>query len=558
VRRAPGYYVALATQYAKDVVAGTIPASQYAKAACARQLRDLKTFKSKKAKYQFNIDLAERPCIFVEGLRHIKGPLAKLEQRITLEPWQCFIITTVFGWVTKAGRRRFRRAYTEVPRGNAKSTLSAGLGLYMLCADGEAGAEVYSAATTRDQAGIVFGDAKAMARKAKSLRDRFGVEVLAHAIVQPRSTSIFKALSAEGQTLDGLNVHLGCIDELHAHKTREVYDVIETGTGKRDNSLLWTITTAGINRTGICYEVRAYVRKVLAGSVEDDSQFGMIYSIDEEDDWTSEAALQKANPNWNVSVMPEVVKALQQKAMQLPAAASNFKTKHLNVWVGAANAWLDMRKWDACADTTLTDDSFEGEDCIIALDLASKIDFASSVKVFWKGDVIYVFDRHYLPEAAITRSDNSQLVGWAEQEYVKTTPGEETHFERIEDDVRADAARFRVLEAAYDPWQASYLAQRLREEGLNMVEHRQIVATMSEPMKHLQAMVYAGKLRHNGNPVMAWMMSNVVALLDAKDNIYPRKERPENKIDGAVALIMAIGRMIAARENEPEPTIVRL
>jgi phage terminase large subunit-like protein len=464
----------------------------------------------------------------------------------------------VFGWVNRNGTRRFRRAYGEIARGNAKSTLSAGIGLYMTCADGESGAECYSAATTKDQARIVFGDAKAMARKATTLQQSFGIEPLAHAIVQARSNSIFKALAAEDSSLDGLNTHFGCIDELHAHRTRGVYDVIETSTGKRDNSLLWVITTAGSNRSGICYEVRSYVKGVLEGKIVDDTQFGVIYSIDDDDDWTSEIALRKANPNWGVSVQPEVVSALLQKAIQLPSASANFKTKHLNVWVGAANAWMDMRKWDACADTSLSEDDFEGEEIFGALDLASKIDFTSRVRVAWRDDVLCVFDTHYLPEAAVERSDNAQLRGWCDLGFVQVTDGEATDFKRIEHDVLEDSKRFNLQEYGYDPWQASYLAQRCVEHGVPMIEYPQNVSTMSEPMKQLQALVYSGKLRHSGNPVLNWMMGNVVVTVDAKDNIYPRKERDQNKIDGVIALIMAVGRAFAAREAQSEPMIVRL
>jgi phage terminase large subunit-like protein len=558
VARAAGDYVAAATKYARDIVARRIPACALTIAACQRQLDDLKRFRGKPSPYKFDAAKAERPCRFIEGLHHIKGPLARSAQRIKLEPWQCFYITTVFGWVNRNGTRRFRRAYGEIARGNAKSTLSAGIGLYMTCADGESGAECYSAATTKDQARIVFGDAKAMARKATTLQQSFGIEPLAHAIVQARSNSIFKALAAEDSSLDGLNTHFGCIDELHAHRTRGVYDVIETSTGKRDNSLLWVITTAGSNRSGICYEVRSYVKGVLEGKIVDDTQFGVIYSIDDDDDWTSEIALRKANPNWGVSVQPEVVSALLQKAIQLPSASANFKTKHLNVWVGAANAWMDMRKWDACADTSLSEDDFEGEEIFGALDLASKIDFTSRVRVAWRDDVLCVFDTHYLPEAAVERSDNAQLRGWCDLGFVQVTDGEATDFKRIEHDVLEDSKRFNLQEYGYDPWQASYLAQRCVEHGVPMIEYPQNVSTMSEPMKQLQALVYSGKLRHSGNPVLNWMMGNVVVTVDAKDNIYPRKERDQNKIDGVIALIMAVGRAFAAREAQSEPMIVRL
>jgi phage terminase large subunit-like protein len=513
--------------------------------ACKRQLDDLARTGWR---FRFDEQRAGRVCRFIERLPHIKGPMAG--QRLHLEAWQCWILTTVFGWVDReTGKRRFRRAYVEVPRGNGKSALSSGIGLYMLAADGEGGAEVYSAATTRDQARIVFRDAQAMARKVPDLATQLGVTVAAHNIHVLRTASKFEALSAEGSSLDGLNIHCAVVDELHAHKTRAVYDVIETGTGKRPQSLLWVITTAGSDKSGVCYEQRTYVTKVLGGQVTDDSQFGVIYSIDEGDDWTAPATWRKANPNWGVSVMPDVVGQLAAKAMQLPAAQSNFKTKHLDVWVNADSAWLPSGAWEKCADPTLSLDDFEGEECVIALDLATKTDIASKIYLFKRDGVRYLFGRHYLPEAAVLDARNAAYGGWEIAGRLQVTPGDATDFAAIEAEVLEDASRFRVREVAYDPWQAADLAQRLQANGASVIEYRNTVANFSAPMKELAALVLKGEVRHDGCPVLAWMVSNVVCHTDAKENIYPRKERPENKIDGVVAAIMALGRDMAAAEG---------
>lgn len=550
-------YAAAARRYAEAVVKGDIPACRWVQLACRRQLDDLAGFKGKASPYSFNPKLTDREgrafhpadnlCAFIERLPHVKGPLAG--QPIQLEPWQVFILTTVFGWVKPDGKRRFRRSYIEVPRGNAKSTLSSAVGLYMLTADGEGGAEVYSLATTRDQARIVFGDAQTMARKSPGFRSRFSVNVGAHNMHVLAAGSKFEALSAEGSTLDGLNIHFGCVDELHAHKTRIVYDVVETGTGKRDNSLLWVITTAGSNRAGICYEVRTFVAKLLEGLFEDDSQFGIIYGLDDGDDWTLESALIKANPNWGVSVRSEVLLPLQAKAMQLPSAVNNFKTKHLNEWVNADTAWMDMRAWEACADPSLTDDEFAGEECIVALDLASKVDIAAKAKVFRRDGKVYVFLSYYLPESAADEGRNSQYAGWARQGLLTLTPGNVTDFDQIEAELVADASRFQIVEVPFDPFQATQLASHMLAEGLPMVEMRPTVLNFSEPMKELEALVLQKRLVHNGDPMLAWMVSNVVCHRDAKDNIYPRKEREENKIDGVVAMIMALGRWMV-KNNE--------
>ena len=548
-------YIAIAKQYAQSVVSGAIPACRWVQLACQRQLNDLARFKGKDSPYRFNPKLSDRNgrgfhpadnlCAFIERLPHVKGPLAG--EPISLEPWQVFILTTVFGWVTPDGKRRFRRSYIEVPRGNAKSTLSSAVALYMLAADHEGGAEVYSLATTRDQARIVFGDAQTMARRSPGFRTRFSVNVGAHNMHVLASGSKFEALSAEGSTLDGLNIHFGCVDELHAHKTRTVYDVVETGTGKRDNSLLWVITTAGSNRAGICYEVRTFVSKLLDGVFEDDTQFGIIYGLDDGDDWTSENALIKANPNWGISVRPEILGPLQAKAMQLPSAVNNFKTKHLNEWVNADTAWMDMRAWDACADTSLDIDNFIGQPCWIGLDLASKTDIAALILIFAHpeiSDAYLTFGKYYLPEDTVHGAGNSQYSGWMRTGRLTVTPGNVIDFSWIEADLLDMASRFAIQAVAFDPFQATQLSTRMLGEGLPMIEVRPTVLNFSEPMKILEALVLQKKLTHDGDPVLTWMASNVVAHLDVKDNIYPRKERPENKIDGIVALIMALSRAI--------------
>jgi phage terminase large subunit-like protein len=538
-------YVDAALQYARAVIDGDIAACKWTRLACERQLADL----DREFEYQFSVEQADRVCRVIELFPHIKGKWAG--NPIRLEPWQVFILTTVFGWVNADGDRRFRTVYIEVPRKNAKSTLSSAVGLYMAFMDGEAGAEVYSAATTRDQARIVFNDAQQMGRKSPKFLAAKGVKVSAHNIHQLSSASKFEALSAEGSTLDGLNVHCGIIDELHAHKTRAVFDVIETATGARSQPLLWLITTAGSNRAGICYEQRTYVTKLLDRVAEDDSYFGIVYTIDDEDDWTDPAMWAKANPNYGVSIYKDDIARLCKKAMQMPAAQNNFLTKRLNRWVNADTAWMVMRAWDRCANPALSVDDFEGEPCIIALDLASNIDIAAMLQVFQRDNKYYCFGRYYLPEDTVQNAGNSQYPGWSIEGRLIETPGNVIDFGYIEDDLRELSSRFEVQEVPYDPFQATQFSTRMIAEGFPMLEVRPTVKEFSEPMKWLEALVLAGRLVHDGDPVLGWMVSNVVCHVDAKDNIYPRKERPENKIDGVVALIMAINRWMMREQVAP-------
>lgn len=534
-------YFEISCRYARDVLSGRIPACSLVKKACERQLDDLDRYDDGK-RFIYDAEAGDRICWFIEHLTHVKGELAGKE--IKLEPWQVFILHTVFSWKTTEGIRRFRRVYIEVPRGNGKSSLSSGVALYCLCGDREPGAEVYSFATTRDQAKIVFGDAKEMARQNPKLKRAFDLQVLATSLYVPKTNSYFQAKSAEGSTLDGLNTHLAVIDELHAHKTRAVYDVVETSLGKRRNSLMWVITTAGFDTAGICYEVRSFVKQILNKEAQDESQFGIIYGLDEGDDWTSEEALQKANPNWGVSVRPEIITSLQAKAIARPSAANNFKTKHLDVWCSAASSWMDMPAWNMCRRSIALSD-FEGFDCYMGLDLGAKNDLTAKVLVFpveENGRLnYYVFGTYYAPRAALLKSGNSQYDGWETLGYLKATEGAVTDFNQIEADILEDCSRFRVKSVAYDPWQATQLATRLSDNDVPMVEYRNTVQNMSDPMKWLEALVQDKRLIHEGDPALTWMMGNVVAKRDFKDNVFPRKEVYENKIDGAVALIMALG-----------------
>jgi len=538
-------HVAMALAYAQQVIAGDIHVCVYVKQACERQLRDLDRADWV---YRFDPDAAERICRFAELLPHIKGPLAG--ERILLAPWQAFVLTTAFGWLrTDTGRRRFRRVYIEVPRGNGKTTMSDAPALYMLGADGEGGAEIYSAARTRDQAKIAFWTAQQMARKSPDFLRSLGIEVLAHRIVQARTASYFEAVSADADSLEGKNVHFGLIDEFHAHRSRDVYDAIETGAGKRDQSMLWAITTAGSDKTGICYEQRAYLLNILKGTVEDANYFGVVYTIDDGDDWTAEETWRKANPNYGVSVEPEHLAMQCRKAMQSPASQASFLTKHLNIWIQTDQALFDMRAWDRCKDERLNLSQFKGKPCVVAVDLASKTDIAAVILLFEHQGKLIPFGRFYLPESAIEEARNASYRGWARSGRLITTPGDVIDFGQIETDLLDLSKQFQVREIAYDPWQATQLATRLQQQGASVIEFRQTVANFTEPTKELDSLMRSGKIAHDGDPVLAWMIGNVVGHYDAKENVYPRKERPENKIDGAIALIMAIGRKMVPEKN---------
>ena len=547
-------YVEAALGYAQAVVAGEIVACKWTRLACQRQLYDLQREPTEDWPWVFDPELAARPCEFIELLPHIKGKWARERRLIELEPWQCFINTTVFGWVHAETRlRRFKEGYVEVPRKNAKSTLSSGLALFMLSADGEHGAEVYSAATTRDQARIVFDDAKAMAERTPDLRTYLGVAIMQHSITVAHRASKFTPLAAEGSTLDGLNVHFAVIDELHAHKTRAVYDVIDTARGAREQSLLWNITTAGTDRSGICYERRTHVTKVLDGIIDDPTMFGVIYTIDEGDDPHDPASWAKANPNWGKSVLMDDMAAASRKAEAMPSSLNNFLTKRLNVWVSGESAWMDMRAWDRCALPALRTDLAEhyGAKAWIGLDLAQKKDFAALSLVFQVQDKWAVSTRLYLNELAVQESGNAHLTGWARQGYVQVTDGDITDFDVVAEDLRALCRNFDVQEIAFDPALSMYFAGKLIEEGLPLVEITQRALFFTPPLIQVENLVLEKKLMHDGNPVMTWMVSNLVVKVSKFNELMsPTKERPENKIDGPIAMLMALGRALAQDPQE--------
>lgn len=542
--------------YANDVLSGEVPACLYIRQACQRYLNDEE--KSNTGDFPFRMDWnkAARAVRFVELMPHVAGKLAQLGELLRLEPWQLFIYANVFGWVSKeTGLRRFRTVYIEVPRKNGKSAMASPVGLYCLAADGEQGAEVYSAASELKQAKIVYDTAHAMVEKSPQLRSALGVMSNSMRIYQPRSHSFFRALARAkkkgGGNIDGLNVHCGIVDELHAHPDASMWDVLGSGIGARSQPLIFAITTAGSDLGGVCYEQRSYLLKVLSGVISDDSLFGMVYTLDKEDDPYDHASWPKANPNWNVSVNPEVIQAAANKARQLPSARAEFLKKHLNVWGSADAALFDVKHLMECQDDTLKEDDFKGEQSVVGCDLASKDDFASACRLYRKEldgvDHFYAFAKHYTNENAVSLSPSPAVKGWAENGDVDLTKGAITDHKRIQEHILSclqDGAQ----EVAFDPAQAWEISQNLNDLGYPVVEYRIGVRSMSEPTKELMALIKSGRFHFN-DPVLLWMLSNVVGHWDAKEMVFPKKELAHAKIDGAIATIIALGRLMVLRPS---------
>lgn len=544
--------VKAAEAYARQVISGKIPACKWIKLACRKHLDELKLSKSADFPYYFDPAKAERVAKFLQLLPHTKGKWASKRELIKLEGWQLFSVCIPFGWLRKKDdTRRYRTILIFVPRKNGKSIIGGGVGVYMFTADGEFGAEVYSGATTEKQAWEVFRPAKLMVDRTPELRDHYGVEVNASNMCRLDDGSRFEPVI--GKPGDGSSPSCAIVDEFHEHQDSTLFDTMETGMGAREQPLMLVITTAGSSIGGPCHQLVRDAERMLEGAIDRPDLWAMLYTIDPGDDWTSEAVLIKANPNYGVSINGDFLQARQRDAMQSAAKQATFRTKHLNEWVGAKNAWLNMLRWkEAPARKSLAE--LEGRPCIIGLDLASKIDIAGNLLLFppVEGDPIWhVHGRYYLPEVRVIEELDSNTARYREFDalgLLTLTDGEVIDFEVIKEDLREFAGRFDVQQVAYDPWQATQLAQEMQAEGLLMVEVRQTVQNISEPMKELEAMTLRKVLAHGDCPILTWMASNVIAKLDVKDNIYPNKERPENKIDGIVGLIMAISRAIAGGE----------
>ena len=552
-------YTRIANGYSRDIISGKILSGELIRAACVRHRDDMAVSKTdKNYLYAYDAKLADRACRFIERLPHIKGELAK--RSIVLEPWQCWIVCTFFGWVRKSGgKRRFRRAYVEVARKNGKSSLSSAIALYCLAADGEEGAEVYAVAVSRDQAGIVFKDAQAMVRLSPGLRRHLGVESLAAAITVSKKNSTFRSLP--GDPGDGTNPHCAIVDEYHEHKSSAAYDAMYGGMGARSQPIMWVITTAGTNRSGACYQLREYAKKVLTGVAVDESLFAAIYTLDAGDDWTDSRTWIKANPNLGVSVDLGQMREACGEARHSTRKQGTFKTKRLNIWLGAGDAWMNMLEWDRNADKTLQLENYYSRPIFIGLDLASKIDIAAMEILIPDGDGYVRFGKYYMPEDTVrngAEKTHAQYAAWELDGWVTLTPGNIIDFALIKEDIEFLCSNFQVECIGYDPFQATQLATELLKNGVPMVEVRQNVQTFSAPMKEVEALVKSGRLRHGGDPVMTWMMSNVVAHTDNKDNIYPRKAVAENKIDGAIALIMATAMAMRPVEDKLEAGIFLL
>lgn len=532
-----------ATKYAKMVLAGEIVAGKYVKLACERHLNDLKLSKNKSFPYYYDAESAELRLSFYQFCHHYKGDCAG--KPIEPELWQCFIQGSVFGWKRKEDKkRRYSEVYEQIAKKNGKSTDAATTALYCITLDGESGAEVYSAATSRDQAKIIFESARQMIRKSPDLQQF--VNVYTNNINVPTTASKFEPVSAEAGTLDGKDVYVGLIDELHAHKNREVYDILKGGTAARTQPIIWVVTTAGYDSNGICHERYDYAVKVLEGVIDDPTLFAYIAQPDDGDDILNPINFIKANPNLGISVKLKDLEIKAKQAQEIAAAYNQFACKHMNLWVSSSVKWMNMDKWNKSGADIDVDLGYKR--CYCGVDLSAKLDLTSVTLDFPLDNGVYAVISHsFIPESTMMEKehkDNVPYSAWVRQGYITSIPGEVIEQQWIIDYIQGLSKKFNIVEICYDPWNASEFGQRMENEGFTCVEVRQGIYSLSEPMKDIERLAVQGKIIHFDNPVLRWAMSNVVATADSNGNIKPDKSKATQRIDPVAALITAHSRAI--------------
>lgn len=540
--------------YIKGVLDGSVPACEMIRLAAQRHIRDLKTGAARGL--YFDRQAADYAVGFFGLLQHSKGEFAG--QQFIPSPWQQFILWQLFGWKHRAsGLRRFRTAFVEVPRKNGKSTLSAGIGLLLMVGDKEPGAEVYSAATKRDQAKITWSEAARMVKASPALSKMITHWRSSDTLAAESVGAKFVPLGADADTMDGLNLHGAIIDELHAHKTSAVVDVLDTATGARRQPLLFEITTAGYDRESICYQHYSYSREVLKGTIQDDAWFAFIAEIDEGDDWQDETVWAKANPNLNVSVRIEDLRAKAEKAKNMPAAQNGFRRLHLDEWTQQSDRWIDLDLWDANALGPIAAEDLAGRPGYGGLDLSAVSDLSAWVVVFpHESGRLDVWARFWCPESRLTDTNNryrEQYQAWARAGLLEVTPGNAIDYQWIKAQILVDASRFRLVDLNVDRlFQGYQLAMELSDEGMAVIGMGQGFLSMAAPMKTFERLLLDRRLNHGGHAILRWMAGNVAVKQDPAGNLKPDKAESQGKIDGIVALIMALDRW---ERNENGPSV---
>lgn len=556
------------TVYAREIVDGVRPACKWVRLACERHLRDLD-----RADIFFDCAAADRACEFIESFRHYKGEWAG--QHLRLEAWQKYVVGSIFGWKRKRnGRRRFKYAHIEVPRKNGKTILAAGVANYLLCADGEGGAEIYCAATKKDQAMILWKDCRVLIDKSRDrdFRDAFDIKRNPAVIEYPSAEALMKPLGRDqdGDTTDGLNPHGVIADETHAWNAHGFWNVLNSALGARSQPLFLQITTAGHSLESVGRVQHNILCRILTGESGDegDDYFGVIYTLDEGDDHGSPSTWAKANPLYGITLDEHKVKSDWEMANANPAMMREFQVKRLNIWLNQASAWLDSEKWRRCVLPTMKPERLDGLRCYGGLDLSMTRDLSALVWVFPPQDGLERWNllaRYWCPADDIdtrTKRDKVPYRNWAAKGHIIPTPGEVVDHEFIRAAILADCQRYDVRAVGYDRTYSLQIVKPLMDEGVNMLSFSQGIMTISPYAKELEKLVIEGtRLNHFDHPVLNWNAGNAVVKMDPNGNIKPDKSKAEERMDGIVAAIMGLGVAIETEygdgEQEFEVTVLR-
>ena len=490
---------------------------------------------------------ANRAVSFIQSLRHTKGVWS--EKPFKLFQWQEQIIRDIFGVIKENGYRQFNTAFVEICKKAGKSELAAAIALYMLCGDHEEGAEIYGCANDRDQASIVFNVAKDMVLKCPHLSDRVQVIESKRRLAYMPTRSYYQVLSSEVATKFGYNVHACIFDELLGQSNRRLYETMTMGSGAaRKQPLNFVITTAGSDRNSICYEVHRKAVDILEGRKHDPTFYPVVYSAPDDADWTDPKVWMDANPSLGKTIELDYYKQRCQSAMENPAEEIQFRQFHLCQWTNTSVRWMPMDKWDACGASYSAED-LEGRACYAGLDLSNTIDLTSLVLVFppVNDEPYCILPFFWLPRDMMelrVRRDHVMYDVWEKQGHILTTEGDAVHYGFIEEFINELGKRYNIREIAYDRWNASMMVQALKDDGFTMVPFGQGFKDMSNPTKDLMRMVLEKSLMHNRNPVLRWNIDNVFVRTDPAGNIKIDKEKSTEKVDGAVALVMALDRAL--------------
>jgi len=549
-------YVGIATAYAEEAVADKKGRKfgKWVRLAAKRFLADLKRSRRKRPPFVFDEWHACDPCDFIEKLPHVEGKWARPE--IELHRSHVFFVVQLFGFRNLDGSRRFTSALFAVARKNAKSTLAAAILLYCQCCEEEEGAQIISAATTGSQARIIFNVAKRMTEKTPDLQEAFGLACWANSISRMETGASFKPINAKASTQDGLNPsHVG-LDEIHAHKSADLLNVLTSAAGARSNPLWLYTTTEGYTNPGPWGEIRQFAKQVLQGILGDSADHFLVvfYAVDEDDDEFDESAWPKANPLMDAN--PHLLKAIRKEAVearQMPSKLAEFKIKRLNRPASSATGWVDLTKWQKCGGAVDLD-WLAGQPCWGAFDLASTLDM-TSWRLVWKvDDVYYTWGRRFVPADAVRARTERGVVpyaGWVAAGLIEATEGEVTDYSVVEARIREDIARFGPLAIGYDRWNAAEIAQRLLADGHPLVEFNQTTKNYHPAMQELERAYVGKKIQHGNDPVLNWCASNLIALKDGNLNMKPDKKRSPDKIDDMASLLMAVGLAHAVDPVEP-------